>query len=456
MIWAFVDTPKTLLNGNDDGDTAATEVVPGEGRQISQKRITRSLERSVGWLEKLMSGLRLDQKQQQQTEQSDEPKRPPIIVPLMGGCDRRARAEFAQNLTEKMDHNDQKKTGLYRLDDGIFGYAIEMVDLPTNQYHSPPSPALDSEGGHESSDSEDPDSTSQAAEGIAHPRNVTNKLTGLVRSSLKPLSRHKPRIAHTAPSPHAVLRLVLECGIDLFDIVWAQQASDYGIALNFEFPVPTSHISQDEKGKGKDIGSAYDSASMKQQIGVNLFEDRYAEDISPLGSLETSWPCAPTPGPPPILHSVLDDQQWSPTTEPTSTSQPFTRAYIHHLLRTHEMSSHVLLQLHNLAVADQFFKNIRGILHSAGNVGNGEEKLRAEIIRFYETYEIPTRLYQEAKSQWKEVDTSRGKGRLKREREAAAALSETDPATVEGEQTAATGAGIVTQATVAEALEDVS
>ncbi|KAG2021374.1 hypothetical protein CC2G_006619 [Coprinopsis cinerea AmutBmut pab1-1] len=39
---------------------------------------------------------------------------------------------------------------------------------------------------------------------------------------------------------------------------------------------------------------------------------------------------------------------------------PHTRAYIHHLLHTHEMSAHALLVSHNLAVVEAFLRGIRG------------------------------------------------------------------------------------------------
>jgi hypothetical protein len=91
----------------------------------------------------------------------------------------------------------------------------------------------------------------------------------------------------------------------------------------------------------------------------------------------------------------------------------YTRAYIHHLLHTHEMSSYTLLHLHNLAVVEEFFVSIRTILkRSCG-------EFEKEVRRFYDVYDSSMGVLEEARVRWREVEDARGKGRLKRERELA-------------------------------------
>jgi len=387
LIWAFVDIPKTLIV--DEGDEG-TAVVIGERRQTSQKRITKSLERSIGWIQLLLAGLKDrssgPKENIDEAENTTDSSLPPIIIPLLGGCDPRAREEFSRSLTEKQDLIDTIRSGgLQRLDDGVFGYAVEMVDLPTNVLRD------------------------TALEQDAAP----NAFTELLEASLTPLPSTKIRIVHTALSPHAILQLTLKFGFDLFDVPWATEAADLGIALDLQFPVK----------EGNDES---------QPIGLNLFDERFGLDLLPLGdadSAKESWPCAPTYEDDKILHSGLDGEQWDDRPGKTSSTvgRPFTRAYIHHLLHTHEMSAYALLHLHNLAIMQAFFKGIRSQV-----LKDGKEGFKKEVLRFHKKYELPERLFQGARARWKEVELARGKGRLKREREAAANLSDAEMTNIDG------------------------
>ncbi|KAG8801766.1 hypothetical protein FRC17_006561 [Serendipita sp. 399] len=333
--------------------------------------------------------------------------RPPIIVPLMGGCDPRARKEFSRSLVEKLDNVDrQVAKGLKKLDDAVTGYAFEMVDLPTNAYSMPPN---SNSYPQEALDVEDDDDD--------------NSLTELVKASLRPLDGSKLRIAHSTPSPHAMLRLVLECGIDLFDVPWVAEAADLGIALDFEFPA--------RDGARERALETDEEDGQRSLIGHNLFDERFAQDLGPLGNsgaCSSCWACKPTWVSERVIHSTLDGEQWEVSVDEsgaTLSSKGFSRAYLHHLLHTHEMSAYALLHLHNLAIADSFFANLRRVLAS-----EGEERFKEEVIRFYQAYELPEQLFDEARARWKEVEDSRGKGRLKREREALSRINGTIDSTL--------------------------
>ena len=65
------------------------------------------------------------------------------------------------------------------------------------------------------------------------------------------------------------------------------------------------------------------------------------------------------------LASVLGPDFSQATTSSRPWQPPprhFSRAYLHHLLHTHEMSAHTFLAAHNLAVLDAFFAGIRSTL----------------------------------------------------------------------------------------------
>jgi len=402
IIWAFVDAPKTLtgVHADGEGDPEGSEVrdiVPGEGRQTSQKRIMKSLDRSWLWVERLVRGLTRAEGASTSRDTSipgeamlENPPRPPIIVPLMGGCDPRARVEFARGLVDKLDSaiTDGDGRPIKRIEDGVLGYAIELVDLPTNTLNTYPAPLP----------------TTAAPNLDAEPKTDSNSIMEIVHSSLGPLSSKKLRIAHSPPSPHVILRLIAETGIDLFDVPWIAEAADLGIALDFRFPVPPAVVGQ----------------AQPMPIGHNLFEERFAVDFEPIGTLYTSWTCHPVFPANHLLHSTLDVEQWPPQSQEASLeadeTRGFTRAYIHHLLHTHEMGAYALLHLHNLAEMDRFFRDIR-IFISQNTGVEAESHFTTEIIRFYERYELPEQLFEEARRRWKEVEDARGKGSLKRDRD---------------------------------------
>ena len=396
VLYALPDVPKTQGGANEDEAVGKVSVIPGEGRAVSQKRTGKSLDRTAAWLESLLS-----ETTPQLTDGELNEQRPPVFVQLMGGRRARARDEFSRMLLGKLDKPDSEKVGgLRTLDEGVAGYVVELVDLPTKAFQFPPPPDLKERGGQTEEDFEDNVGDDVEGNPVHVPVNPST-VTSLIRTSFELLPQSKPRIAHTAPSPHSILRLVLECGMDLFDTVWATEAADLGVALEFEFPAPT-----------------HASGSGLLPIGRNLFDEPYATDFSVLGvGLRNHSGCAschPRFSDAPLMHSNADDEQ-----HPKDNTAPgYTRAYIHHLLHTHEMSSYTLLHLHNLAVVEEFFVSIRTIL----KLSCGE--FEKEVRRFYDVYDSTMRVLEGARVSWRCVEDARGKGRLKRERAAAAATAQ--------------------------------
>ena len=402
VLYALPDVPKTQGGANEDEAVGKVSVIPGEGRAVSQKRTGKSLDRTAAWLEGLLAETTATL-----TDGDLKDQRPPAFVQLKGGRRARARGEFSRMLLEKLTWPDTEKVGgLRTLDEGVAGYVVELVDLPTKAFRSPPPPNLNEPESQIEDDFEDAEVDGDDLEGNpAHVPVNPSTVTSLIRTSLELLPQSKPRIVHTAPSPHSILRLVLECGIDLFDTVWATEAADLGVALEFEFPA---------QAHPQPSGATATAGLLP--IGRSLFDEQYATDFSVLGAgLHNHSGCAschPRFRSAPLVHSRADERQSNKTAD--NAGPGYTRAYLHHLLHTHEMSSYTLLHLHNLAVVEEFFLSIRATL----KLSHGE--FEREVRRFYDVYDSGMGILEEARARWREVEDARGKGRLKREREAAA------------------------------------
>lgn len=376
--------------------------IPYSQAPQSQKRLQKSLERSTAWLSHLLSTV----SQPSSVSPQSPSAKPAVLVSLVGGTDERARTTFSENLVEMLHGKEQEQISpLQTLDDGVAGYQFEL--LPIRQ-------TLQAERISAASQDDPPDQSEE--------------LTSLMRSSLAPLPSGKPRIAYGARSPHEILRFICDVGIDLFDMHWAQWAANIGVALDFRFPVPdpAETLSADHTApKPKSRSDA------TVDIGHNLFNLDYAHDHSRLASsfldgashsALAATEVAKTPqrcecgacSPVPFSGTILHDTVTQPPEKPSSPLPPYSRSYIHHLLHTHEMSSHTLLTMHNISVMDSFFSGIREVLRRS----QAETHLFAqEIERFVATYGEPGELFAEAEKDWAKVESERGKGRLAREKE---------------------------------------
>ena len=323
---------------------------------------------------------------------------------MAGGSSEPARAAFAQSLKETLHDKEAVDCKPHQcLDDGLAGYVFDLLPLRS---------ALSFDN-H-----------------VAIDGPFSLRLLLLMIASLSPLSSHKLRLVNSAISPHEMLILILHIGVDLFDSRWAQEAANRGVALDFRFPVPD----EDEfERPGRPRGQPPKKrANGKIDVGHNLYDPVYAQDFS---SFAESFPTkyqdplrtetSPEEGGPPVCdcaacspaapttyisHSALDDQ--ARESSDLDVMKPFTRAYLHHLLQTHEMSAHTLLVMHNIQVLDAFFAGVRHLLESPDR----ESLFAVEVANFVSFYDEGAMLLAEATTDWKVVDTARGKGRLARER----------------------------------------
>ena len=146
--------------------------------------------------------------------------------------------------------------------------------------------------------------------------------------------------------PHRLLDSV-EAGVDVFTMPLINRGTDHGFALVFSF----------------DDTQEVETHSKPHALALDMWSDAYATDLSPLREGCQCYTC-----------------------------KHHHRAYLSHLLKTKEMLSWVLLQLHNYHVIDAFFENIRLSIES-GNFS------RDKAI-FFRTYENvwPAKTGQEPRS----------------------------------------------------------
>jgi queuine tRNA-ribosyltransferase len=313
-----------------------------------------------------------------------ESRPPNLFVQLVGGSVAQARTSFAKSILEPLDEKERFQVpDLKNLDEGVAGYSFDLVPICASFLEEPSQEVV----------------------------------TELLQASLHPLPETKPRLVNGTKNPHQVLRFIQNVGIDLFDVQWAFDAAQWGIALDFAFPAQQSET------------------LVPRSIGHNLYSDKHVVDDCAFADafragilsqqLEDRRPicpclaCSPTFETHGIDHSPLASELFRsrqhhtnhPSIDEPTTARPITRAYLHHLLHTHEMLAHVLLVSHNLAVAEAFFQGIRNCLAKSQ-----PEHFEEECATFNSVYsENGWTILAEGKQWWLKIDKERGKGRLARE-----------------------------------------
>lgn len=351
----------------------------------------------------------------------DPTTRPNIFVHMAGATSIPARRAFSESLTETLHGREADSVKPFRcLDEGVSGYTFDLVSLRLSlDASSPPPTSQDQPDASSVIDTQDPIPTKNAIH--------TDQMIPLFQASLTPLPATKIRLVNSAQSPHETLRFIQHIGVDIFDTHWAQRAADIGVALDFRFPVTGDPRGEGSNHSGREkMGS---DANGKQNIGHNLYHSDYTLDFSSLGGgsfvgaydgtnkaaedICLCAACSPaTPsarishGNDPTEASTIVSEDESPRYRPS-----YTRAYLHHLLHTHEMSAHSLLVMHNISVLDAFFAGVRKVVAE-----NGVQGFIEEVRVFESVYDGDLVVFDEARVMWKDVEMARGKGRLAREK----------------------------------------
>ncbi|KAK2464954.1 hypothetical protein APHAL10511_003030 [Amanita phalloides] len=381
--------------------------VPFTEPPYSQRRLTKSIDRSAKWLADILRPI---------APLVDTPEshlyRPTVLVHMAGGVSITARRAFSDNLRETLFGKEAQQVSPLRcLDDGVSGYTFDLVPLRLS-LEATMKKAVDTEMAIESEF--DPSSS----------RNLmsTSHLIPLMKASLESLPVTKLRLVNTCASPHEMLHLIRMIGVDLFDAHWAQNAANIGIALDFTFPAPPQDTCTNAAQKS---AQPRVRTNGKRDLGHNLYEPAYASDFSSFAScfapttdsssvqgklICPCLACSPVTPKSKICHGSPELEAEPSTSMQITYRPPHTRAYLHHLLQTHEMSAHSLLVMHNLSVLDTFFAGVRNTIEMAGDV------FEQEVDRFIQTYDEDMVLFAEGAVNWRDVDLARGKGRLAREK----------------------------------------
>ncbi|KAF8122556.1 hypothetical protein EV363DRAFT_1182359 [Boletus edulis] len=405
----------------------------------SQKRVTKSIERSTAWVADIIRSIPSD-------AGASEPHTPRlsrhplnVLVHMAGGTSLPAREAFAHGLRERLHGPEADAVKPLRcLDEGITGYVFDLAVLRgikpspnTSQRQSMPDDFLRLErpemlehpesiaGAPTPRMTEEVGLTASGVLSISE-LSVQPDITSMLKASLGGLSEQKPRLVTGIRSPHEILRLIRDVGIDIFDVAWAMNAANLGVALDFVFPVPASNAGDARQSLGHNLyGPIYKHqfgciADMFVGAGESADEGAMGRQACPCIA------CSPRAPSSPILHSTVDMQSHATSMTggeaTTRYEKPYSRAYIHHLLHTHEMSAHALLMAHNLAVVSAFLAGVRRIWAETEDEGRSA-RFAVEVERFSDTYEESGGLFIAAKKDWEYVDKARGKGRLARERE---------------------------------------
>ncbi|CAO3569022.1 unnamed protein product [Mortierella alpina] len=148
-----------------------------------------------------------------------------------------------------------------------------------------------------------------------------DRLLKLVEISVKHLPSQKPRMVYGVQTPEDVLKAIA-LGVDLFDTSYPYHLTEDGKASLYGFgedPSPESI-------------SAAENSSIRNNRWINLWDDEHGDKFVPIMAGCECYACK---------------------------GSRHTRAYINHLLKTHEMLATVLLMSHNMHQYGLFFQHVR-------------------------------------------------------------------------------------------------
>ncbi|THH09694.1 hypothetical protein EW145_g1833 [Phellinidium pouzarii] len=168
-----------FINACDPDLVIALSDIPFTPPPFSQKRITKSLQRSLAWLMSLL--------QAPSNSTSDQHHPLNLFVQMVG---------------------DPYKC----LDEGVLGYVFDLIPLRASLL----APVINAP----EEEYETPNRRTINTKPLTQPQTerILTEIVNLLHASLDSLPPEKPRIATGASSPHEALRLIRDAGIDLFDV----------------------------------------------------------------------------------------------------------------------------------------------------------------------------------------------------------------------------------------------
>ncbi|KAN0014525.1 hypothetical protein ACTFIU_000843 [Dictyostelium citrinum] len=141
----------------------------------------------------------------------------------------------------------------------------------------------------------------------------------IIKKLIDELPKEHVKLISGVGSPEEILSLV-ELGVDLFSTNYPNLMTEWGNALTFKYKMDQL----------KECGNNTDD---NQENKINLWDSKYVIDTTPIIKGCDCFTCT-----------------------------QHTKAYIHHLLNTHEMLAEVLLTIHNVSHYLGFFEEIRRVI----------------------------------------------------------------------------------------------
>ncbi|KAG0048493.1 Queuine tRNA-ribosyltransferase subunit qtrtd1 [Gryganskiella cystojenkinii] len=286
----------------------------------SEKRIRKSVDRSLKWLDQVLEerqgrdGMAEDRKREDEKRQKREKKQK----------SRDAKAAAATGTPVDTDmasvKDDEEDTNAFVpqpwTDVAVFAH-VQGAHLKGERIRSAQETARREEVAGFIIDTND----LYASLSKDHEKRSNEVLTH-VQTSLEHLPASKPKMVYGVRTPEDVLKAVA-MGVDLFDTSYPFQLTEDGKASLYNF--------------GTDAASAPPSISVThgtQQTNrwINLWDDEHSDQFKPILEGCECYACK---------------------------DGHHTRAYINHLLKTHEMLATVLLMSHNMYQYSLFFSKVR-------------------------------------------------------------------------------------------------
>ncbi|KAI6127885.1 hypothetical protein EDD16DRAFT_1892774 [Pisolithus croceorrhizus] len=203
----------------------------------SQKRVTKSAERSISWLADMLRPLKCSHLSQRPSIPGGLFQHPlSVFVNTTVGTSIPAREAFAQSslCKELYGPNLEAVKPIKPLDDGVVGYSFHLMAREARSRNPTPKPT----------ERRVPAGVTQYAAKYREANRSSNAKGREVRIPSPLLSGVR--------SPHEMLKLIRDVGADIFDAGLAIAPANIGIALDFVFPLaPDQRFS--EGGKGKDV-----------------------------------------------------------------------------------------------------------------------------------------------------------------------------------------------------------
>ncbi|CAO3563798.1 unnamed protein product [Mortierella alpina] len=300
------DIVATLADTISDLDQTESGKLNGKGR--GQKRVRKSVERSLKWLDQILKerqGIDALAEDRALKEASKNSKSDGSLNSSGGNAGKGHLKSAMDQLTQDAQRLNMSPTKSAWTGVSVFAHVVG-AQLEQERIRS----------AQETAKREGVDGFIIDLKTVPGSR---DEVFSSLKASLDHLPVEKPRLVYGMQTPEDVLRSIA-LGADLFDTSYPSHLTEDGKASLFSFG-PNTTIAQPNSNTGS-------TASR----WINLWDEEHADKFVPLQEDCQCYACK---------------------------GGRHTRAYINHLLKAHEMLATVLLMSHNMHQYSQFFAKVR-------------------------------------------------------------------------------------------------